>query len=306
MASFSALKNRRTQAAWILIAFVAIYTIWGSTYLAIRVAIETIPPLLMACTRFLIAGTLLYIWATLRGEPQPARHHLPPLVIIGGLLLLGGNGGVTWAEQTVPSGLAALLVATVPLWMVLIEWLRPGGSRPRTRVFAGLGLGLAGIVLLIGPGDIAGGGQVPLLGGLVIVLAALSWATGSIYSRSVKLQASPLRSTALEMLAGGTLLFLAGSLAGEWGQLDIGQVSSRSLVALAYLVIFGSIVAFTAYIWLLKVSTPARVSTYAFVNPVMAVFLGWAILDETLTIITLIAAAVIVTAVAIIIMSRST
>ena len=305
MVSISSFLKHQSKATWVALAFASIYIIWGSTYLAIRIAIETMPPFLMAGSRFLIAGALLFVWAMARGEPRPSRIHLRPIIIIGGLLLLGGNGGVTWAEQTVPSGTAALLVATVPLWMVLLDWLRPGGTRPGNRVFLGLALGFIGIVLLIGPSEIAGGDKSTLVGSVVIILAALSWATGSIYSRSAQLPESPIVSTALEMLAGGALLFLAGTLAGEWSDLDLAQVSSRSLLSLAYLIVFGSIIAFTAYIWLLKVSTPARVSTYAYVNPVVAVFLGWAIVDEVLTGQTLIAAAVIVSAVVIITMNRS-
>jgi drug/metabolite transporter (DMT)-like permease len=305
MSSISSLRKHRSKATWVALAFASVYIIWGSTYLAIRIAIETMPPFLMAGTRFVIAGTLLFAWAMARGEPRPSRIHLRPIIIIGGLLLLGGNGVVTWAEQTIPSGTAALLVATVPLWMVLLDWLRPGGSRPANRVFLGLGLGLTGVVLLIGPQNIAGGDRSTLVGSVAIILAALSWATGSIYSRSARLPESPLVSTALEMLAGGALLFLAGTLTGEWGELDLAQVSPRSLLSLAYLIVFGSIIAFTAYIWLLKVSTPARVSTYAYVNPMVAVFLGWAIVDEVLTSQMLIAAAVIVAAVVIITMNRS-
>ncbi len=305
MVSLSTLKQRRSQATLIVIALGAVYIIWGSTYLAIRIAIETMPPFLMAGTRFLVAGGLLFIWAMARGEPRPKRLHWRPVIIIGGLLLVGGNGGVTWAEQTVPSGTAALLVATVPLWMVLLDWLRPGGRRPGRMVFLGLALGLLGIVLLVGPRNIAGGTSIHLVGAGVIILAALSWSTGSIYSRSAKLPESPLVATALEMLAGGALLFLVGSISGEWGDLNLAQVSTRSLISLAYLILFGSIIAFTAYIWLLRVSTPARVSTYAYVNPVVAVFLGGAVLGETLSVNTLIAAAIIVSAVVIITINRS-
>jgi len=293
------------RKGWVALAFASVYLIWGSTYLSIRITVETIPPFLMVGTRFVIAGALLYGWAMARGESRPVRFHWRSAFIIGGLLLLGGNGGVTFALQTVPSGTAALLVAAIPLWMVLIEWLRPGGIRPTKRVFLGLGLGFAGIAILIGPQEIAGSGQVPVVGALIIILATLSWATGSLYSRSAKMPDSPLVSTAMEMLAGGFLLLLAGSITGEWGALDVTQISMRSLIALIYLIFFGSIIAFTAYIWLLQVSTPARVSTYAFVNPVVAIFLGWAILDEALTGQTLLAAAVIVVAVVIITVNRS-
>jgi drug/metabolite transporter (DMT)-like permease len=208
-------------------------------------------------------------------------------------MLLGGNGGVTWAEQRLPSGLAALLAATVPLWMVLMD------GRPSRRVALGLGLGTAGVVLLIGQGNLTGGQAVDLLGTAVVLFAALAWATGSLYSRRARLPAAPLHGVALEMLAGGAWLLLAGGLAGEGTRLNLDGASLRSLLALGYLIIFGSIVAFSAYLWLLRVSTPARASTCAFVNPVIAVFLGWALADEPLTAQTLLAAAVIVAAVAI-------
>jgi drug/metabolite transporter (DMT)-like permease len=300
------LSKYRSQATWVALAFAAIYFIWGSTYLSIRIAVETMPPFLMAGVRFVIAGAILYGLARARGDSGPVRIHWRSAFIIGGLLLLGGNGGVTFALQTVPTGTAALLVAMIPLWMVLINWLRPGGTRPTKRVFVGLGLGFAGITILIGPQNLAGGGQIPVAGALIIVLATLAWATGSLYSRSANMPDSPFVSTAMEMLAGGALLLLAGSAAGEWSTLDVTQISLRSLIALIYLIFMGSIIAFTAYIWLLQVSTPARVSTYAFVNPVVAVFLGWAILDEALTANTLIAAAVIISGVALITTYKST
>jgi drug/metabolite transporter (DMT)-like permease len=285
-------------------AFAAIYLIWGSTYLAIRFAIETLPPFFMAGARFITAGALLYTWAWLRGAPRPTRLHWREAAVVGGLMLLGGNGGVTWAEQRIPSGLAALLVATVPLWVVLLDGIRPGGTRPSGRVAAGLGLGLAGVALLIGPGNLSGGQSVDLFGTTVVLFAALAWAAGSLYSRQAHLPAAPLQGVALEMLAGGAWLLLAGGVTGEGARLDLDGASLRSLLALGYLIVFGSIVAFSAYLWLLRVSTPTRASTYAFVNPVIAVFLGWALADESLTAQTLLAAAVIVAAVAIITTGR--
>jgi drug/metabolite transporter (DMT)-like permease len=281
-------------------AFAAIYLIWGSTYLAIRIAIETFPPFLMAGIRFLIAGAILYPWSKLHGAPQPSRAHWLAATVVGGLLLLGGNGGVVWAEQHVPSGLTALLIGTVPLWMVLLDWLRRNGVKPSNSVIVGLMLGFVGITLLIGPGKIAGGRQVDLVGAAVLILASLSWATGSLYSRRAQLPASPLLATAMEMLAGGALLFVAGLLAGEWTRFNLSALSLRSWLALGYLIVFGALVGFTAYIWLLRVSTPAHVSTYAYVNPVVAIFLGWAFAGEPLTARTLLAAAVIVAAVVII------
>jgi drug/metabolite transporter (DMT)-like permease len=196
--------------------------------------------------------------------------------------------------------LTALLIGTVPLWMVLLDWLRPGGVKPSNGVIVGLMLGFIGIALLIGPGKLAGGDHVDLVGAAVLILASLSWATGSLYSRRAQLPVSPLLATAMEMLAGGALLLIASWLAGEWMRFDLSAPSLRSWLALGYLIVFGALVGFTAYIWLLRVATPAHVSTYAYVNPVVAIFLGWAFASEPLTARTLLAAAVIVAAVVII------
>jgi drug/metabolite transporter (DMT)-like permease len=267
--------------------------VWGSTYLGIRIAIETLPPLLTAGMRFIIAGPLLYGLARRSGAPRPTRRQWLAAIVAGGLLLLGGNGLVTWAEERVSSSLTALLVATVPLWMVLLDWLFLRASRPSLKVFLGLALGLAGIVLLIGPADLLGEHRVDLIGAGLVLLAALSWAIGSLYVKRAPLPDVPLLGTSMEMIAGGVLLLLASSIKGEWGQVDFAAVSLRSWLALAYLTVFGSIVAFTAYTWLLRVTTPARVSTYAYVNPVVAVLLGWAVGGETLTAQMLLAAGVI-------------
>lgn len=289
----------------VMTAFAAVYLIWGSTYLGIRVAIETVPPFLMLAVRFIVAGVLLYGWARLRGAPPPALFHWRSAAIVGGLLLVGGNGGVAWSEQVMPSSLAALLIAMVPLWMVLLEWLRRGGVRPGAGVIAGLALGFAGVVLLVSPGKLPGGSHVNPVGALVLILASLSWAIGSLYSRGARLPASPLLATAMEMLAAGTLLLVLGFVTREPARLALSSVSLRSFLALGYLALFGSIVAFTAYIWLLRVSTPARVSTYAYINPVVAIFLGWALAGEALTARTLLAAAIVITAVAIITTRRA-
>jgi drug/metabolite transporter (DMT)-like permease len=275
-------------------AFAAIYVIWGSTYLAIHFAIQTLPPFWMAATRFLLAGMLLYGWARLRGGERPTLLHWRSAAIVGGLLLMGGNGGVVWAQQHVPTGLTALLVASVPVWMVLLDGIGRGWRRPATQVLLGIGLGLAGVALLVGPGRFAGASAVDPLGALVLVLASLCWATGSLYSRRARLPASPLLGTAMEMLAGGALLLLAGLLTGEAAKLDLGAASPKSLLAVGYLVVFGSLVGFTAYIWLLRVTRPALVATYAYVNPVVAVFLGWAFAGEPLSARTLLAAAIII------------
>jgi len=254
----------------------------------------------MAGTRFLVAGTLLYSWARLRGAPRPNPINWRAAAIVGGLLLLGGNGSVVWAEQRVPSGLAALLVATEPLWIVALDWVRPGGVRPGRGVAVGMVAGFGGVALLIGPGALVGGSHVDLLGAGALILAGLSWAAGSLYANQARLPASPMMAAAAEMLMGGTLLVLAGVLMGEPGRIALSAVSLRSVLSLGYLIIFGSLVGFTSYIWLLGATTPARASTYAYVNPVIAVFLGWAIAGEPVSARTLLATAIIIAAVVII------
>lgn len=255
-------------------AFAAIYVIWGSTYLAIKYAVETLPPLMMAGTRFVIAGSILYAFVRLRGVPRPSRIHWKSTAIIGGLLLLGGNGGVVWAEQTVPSSVAALLITSVPIWMVLVEWLRPGGAKPGLAVAAGVVLGFAGVVLLVGFDNIGDGQRLDRVGALILICGSFCWSLGSVWSRSMKLPSSPLMVTSMEMLCGGAMLLAAGLTIGEASEISRDRISLLSVASLCYLIIFGSLVAFTSYVWLLKVSTPARVSTYAFVNPVVAVLLG--------------------------------
>jgi drug/metabolite transporter (DMT)-like permease len=281
-------------------AFAAVYVLWGSTYLAIRFGVETIPPFLMAGTRHLTAGLLLYLWVRLRGGPRPDRRHWRTAIVIGGLMLLGGNGLVTWAERRVPSGLAALIVASVPLWMALLDGIQKR-TRPRLPVVAGLLLGLGGLLVLVAPGNLAGKGRVDLLGAGALLLAALSWTAGSLYSRRVRLPESVLTVTAMEMIGGGVLLWLAGLAAGEGSRLDLAAVSARSLLSLGYLIVFGSLIGFSAYVYLLHATTPARVSTYAYVNPIVAVFLGWAFAGEAVTLRIALATVGIVAAVALII-----
>jgi drug/metabolite transporter (DMT)-like permease len=254
----------------------------------------------MAGVRFLLAGTILYLWARGRGAARPSTTNWRAAAVVGGLLLLGGNGGVVWAEQVVPSGLTALLVATEPFWIAVLLWIGTR-QRPEPGVAVGLLLGFGGVLFLVGPENLAGGGRVDPLGTLVIVTAALSWALGSLYSVRAPLPASQPLSTGMSMLAGGALLTLAGLVSGEAGRLDLAAISLRSGIAVVYLIAFGSLIGFSAYLWLMKATTPARASTYAYVNPVVAVLLGWALAGEPLTPRTLIAAAVIVGAVAIIV-----
>jgi drug/metabolite transporter (DMT)-like permease len=287
----------RASLLKVALAMGAVYVIWGSTYLAIRFAIETIPPFLMAATRYLVAGALLYTWARLRGAPRPKLLHWRSAFIVGAFLLLVGNGGVVWAEQKLDSGLAALLISTEPIWIVGLVWLRSGRQRPNPRVIAGMVLGFAGLVMLVRP---SGSSNVDLLGAAAVVLASLSWAWGSLYGQRAPLPESPLAATGMQMLGGGALLLLVSTLTGEPARFALSDLSLKSALAVGYLIVFGAIVAFTAYVWLLRVAPPVLVSTYAYVNPVVAVLLGWAFAGEPLTAGTLISAAVILAGVALI------
>lgn len=297
-------EERSAPAGQLVLAFAAVYVIWGSTYLAIQFAIKTLPPLLMAGVRFLLAGAVLYTFMRLRGQAAPTARQWRTTAIIGALLVTAGNGGVVMAETSVPSGVVALMVAMVPLWMVLLEWLRPGGVRPTARTAMGLVVGFAGIVLLVGPGDLAGGGGVNPAGALMVLVGSFCWAGGSIYARSAALPENGFMATAMEMTCGGTLMLLIGLARGELGAWNPAAVSAESVAGLAYLVVFGSLVGFSAYIWLLGNTTTARVSTYAYVNPVVAVLLGWWLANEPLTPRVLLAAGVIVAAVAVITTGR--
>lgn len=281
-----------------------VYIIWGSTYLAIRVVVETMPPFLSAGARFLVAGGFLYAWAIRRGDREGDRPTLiqwRSAAIIGGALLFGGNGMVQWGEQSVPSGIAALLIATVPIWMAVIGGLM---LRERTSIREVLGIlvGFGGVALLIGP---VGGGGFDTVGIGAILLAALSWASGSLYARRAPLPSRPLVGVAMEMLAGGLILVLVGAVTGEIGEVDPASFSTASWVGLAYLVVFGSLAGFVAYAWLLRVARTSLVATYAYVNPVIAVLLGWWILGEAVTVRTLLAGLIIVGSVALIVSARA-
>lgn len=281
-------------------ALLVIYLVWGSTYLAIRWGIETIPPFTMASLRYLVAGSALLAWVKVKGAPRVAAGDLGPAFLTGGLMLLCGNGGVVWAEQRIASGLAALLVAVEPLFIVLLQATLPQERRrPSARAFVGVALGVAGVVLLVGPVRL-GGERIDSRAAAVVLFAAFAWALGSLLSRSFAPPSSPLQATALQMVAGGVLLGGASGVTGEWARFSPALVSGRSLAAVAYLVVFGSLLAFTAYVWLLRVASPALVSTYAFVNPVVAVFLGWLLASEPVSARTFVAAAVIVGAVVLI------
>jgi drug/metabolite transporter (DMT)-like permease len=289
----------------VIMAFAAVYVVWGSTYLAIRFGVETIPPFMMAGMRFICAGLLLYGWARLRGAPRPSWKEWRSAAVIGVLLLFVANGGVTWAEQRVPSGIAALLAATVPLWIVVLDWAVHGAARPRPGVVVGLMVGFAGVLMLIGPDQLLGHNRLDMAGIAVLLIAAVSWATGSLYSRRAALPSSPLLTTSMEMLSGAAALFLLSALSGEFERFEPASVSTRSWLSVGYLTLFGSIIGFSAYVWLLRVAHASRVATYAYVNPVIAIFLGWSMAGEAFTLHMLLAAAVIILAVVLIITSQS-
>ena len=295
-------RTRDAAHSHVIAAFAAVYLIWGSTYLAIRFAVATIPPFLMGGARFLTSGLILYVWARSRGAPRPTAAEWRAACLTGVLLLVCGNGAVIWAEQHVASGIVALIVAVVPLWMVLLDWLRPGGARPRPAVFVGLALGLAGLMLLIGPDALArrGDSEIGLVALLVPVLGSLFWALGSIVSRYATRPASSAMTTGMQMLTGGVAFFIVAVLTLEPRHLNVHTVATTSIIGLLYLIAFGSLVGFTAYIYLLGAAAPAKVSTYAYVNPIVAVILGWAVAGEPITSRTLIAAMVILAGVAII------
>ncbi len=268
----------------ILLALLAVYFPWGGTYLAMKFAVETLPPFLLAGIRFVIAGGILYLWEVYKGTKAPEKHHWKSAAIIGGLMLLGGNSLVVWAEQTVSSSIAALIIATVPLWMTVLAWLWQGNSKPNIYVLIGLLLGFLGQILLVSHSfQFSSYDSSQLYGYLVLTFASLSWAVGSLYSRKAQLPNSTLMSIAIQNIMGGMLCLIVGILLGELGQLNIEHISARSFLSLAYLIFIGSIIGFSAYIWVLKAAEPAIASTYAYINPVVAVFLGWAFANEQLT-----------------------
>jgi drug/metabolite transporter (DMT)-like permease len=277
-----------------------VYLVWGSTYLGIRVMVETMPPLLAAGVRFSVAGAVMVGVLALRRPVRPTRAQLLSALLVG-ILLPGANAVVTVAEQEVPSGLAALLIASIPLWVILLRRIA-GESVSRASVGAVL-VGFAGVALLLRPGEQSGDATV--LGLAAVVGAALMWATGSFASPRLKLPRDPLVSTGWQMLLGGLVCVAVGLAVGEAGDVNVGEFSTRSIVALSYLVAIGSWFAFTAYAWLLQNAPIAKVATYAYVNPVVAILLGWLVLDEVVTPVTLVGAAIIVVSVALVVRIES-
>src|SRR5438128_841926 len=290
----------------VIIAFAALYLVWGSTYLGIRFAIVTILLFLMAGMPFLLEGVIMYVIAWSQGSHKSSWANWRTSLIIGACLLLAGNGGVTISEQYIDTGLAALIVAIVPIYIVILGWATGMTPKPASIVWLGLVGGFAGVGILLGPAlrFPSNGGRHPAIGMAILLVSSFIWSAGSLYSRTAKHAASPFLTAAQQMLCGGLLLLLASFATGETRRFHPGSMSILSLASFAYLVIIGAVVGYTAYIWLLRNCDPAKVATYAYVNPIVAVLLGAAFAGETLTMRTLVAAALIIGSVALVITAQ--
>ena len=287
----------------IIAAFAALYVIWGSTYLGILFAIQSIPPFLMAGARFLLAGLIMFAIARTQGPLRSTWAEWRTSIIVGACLLLGGNGGVTLSEKFIESGLASLIVATVPIYITLLGWLFEMTPRPGPIVWLGLAGGFVGVAMLLGPAlrFSSGGSSHPAIGMSILLIGSFLWSAGSLYSRTAKHSASPFLAAAQQMFCGGALLLLVGLFVGEPEHFQPSHITSLSLGAFAYLVLIGAIVGYTAYFWLLRHCDPAKVATYAYINPIVAVLLGTLFAHETVTLRTLLAAALIIGSVALVI-----
>jgi drug/metabolite transporter (DMT)-like permease len=282
----------------VLLAFASIYFIWGSTYLFMRFAVETMPPVAVAGVRYLMAGAILYLIATWKGSPESRKVPWGGHAIVG-TLLTAGNGSVALAVQRIPSGVAALLVAFTPCMMVMLEWLWRRGARPAIGVVAGLLLGLIGMIVLVGPSAL-GGEPIDPLGAGTVLFGSAAWAVGSVYSRTLPRYESAVRTSAVQMLAGGIVVTAIALVVGDFGRFDTSMVSFKSVFSFAYLILIGSLLGYSSYMYLLGVTSAARASTYAFVNPVVAVILGAVFAAEPVSPRVLAAGAIIVAAVALI------
>lgn len=266
----------------VLLAFAATWLIWGSTYLAIAFAVAEVPPFIVAGVRNLVAGLLLYGWLRSRGAARPTGAHWRRALVIGLLMLGVGNGAVTWSEQAEPSGVVALVVSLVPLWLMMFGWIGREGVRPAPLEVLGVALGLAGVLLLVAPWGETGG-VLSVVGMLVLLASTVAWAAGSLYTRHLPPLPRPLLGSGMEMIAGGAALLLVSIGSGEWQRLEPAAITLRGALSMLYLIGFGSIIGFSAYKWLLTQVRPALAGTYAFVNPVVAVLLGWLFAGEPLS-----------------------
>jgi drug/metabolite transporter (DMT)-like permease len=298
-------EAERPSTVRLVLAWAAVYLIWGSTYLGIRFAIESIPPFLMAGSRHLLAGLLLFAWSRLRQRaPRPAPQDWVRAAGLGVLMLVTANGATTWAEQLVPSGLTALIVCTSALWLVLLNWLWLGAGRPGGRTVVGLVAGFGGVALLVIPGNFAGSEHVNLVGAVVLTGAALSWSVGSIYAIKLARPRYPTLFVSQQMIVAGVVLLVMAALTGEFHGFSLSAISGTSAGAYLYLAVFGSLISYSAYFWLIRHTTPDRLATISYVNPLVAVILGWALAGESMSLRILLAAAVILFAVSLITTTR--
>ncbi len=300
-------SDEKQKLIFMIAAFAAVYLIWGSTYLAIKYAIETLPTFMMAGVRFLVAGGILYTAARFSpGYERPKLVHWRTSLIVGTLLLGIGNGAVVLAEHYVSSSMTALLIASNPFWMVMLGWLFMGRGKPSLKVSLGLVVGFVGVTLLIlgQPQSDKIGGNAQFLGIFLVMLATIGWAFGSLYGAKAPTAKSNVLASGMQMLSGGVVLTLVSLVSGEWQTFDYRAVSSVSWIALAYLIFVGALVAYTAYSWLMQNASPSMLSTYAYVNPAVAVFLGWVIAGESLTAQMLVGAVIIVASVALITLQK--
>lgn len=282
-----------------LAAYAATWIIWGSTYLAIAWGVRTVPPFLLVALRSLAAGVILLAWARLRGHPAPTPAQWRAAAAAGAMFFLIGHGGLFWAEQRVASGIAALMIATEHFWIVLIAWALPGGKAPSRRALLGVGIGLAGVaVLTLGGG---GEGGQDLVGLVVLLIAAGAWGAGSIYFQGERRPASGAYAAGMPLLAGGVILMVASAAFGETARVRAGDFTPLAVGSLLYLIIFGSVIAFSAFTWLVNTEGPSRAASYVYVNPFVAVLLGWGVAGEALTPRMLAAGAAIVLAVVLIV-----
>lgn len=301
---YSYLAPHRAPRWRIAAAFILLCWVWGSAYLGIRLGLRTLPTFLLAGLRLFIAGLALICWNLARGR-RPRLVHWRNAAFASVMLFLGCHGCLYWGERVVSSGMTAVLFTTVPMWMVLIEGLSPGGIHLSRRVFVGLALGSAGVIVLVGPAQLFGHGQVDLIGAGVELFGALSWAVGSIYCTRVALPRPATLAAGMELFSGGVLLLGLSLVRGEWSGFHVAAVSPVSWGALAYLIVASSMLGFTSYAWLLSVANPARVSTYAYINPIVAVLLGWAVVGETLYAREAIATVALIAAVVLILQAKS-
>jgi drug/metabolite transporter (DMT)-like permease len=295
-------RKEKSSDMVLWLAFAAVYVLWGSTYLALHYVLESMPPFLMASFRFMIAGSIMLAFAWFNKHTLPSREEIRNAAIVGFLLLVVGNGCVVWAQQYIASSITALIITIEPVWVVLLLWMRSRENKPTTIVWLGIFMGIAGIVVLIGPSSFRDVEQLNPLGIIALFISSISWAIGSVYALKIKLPSSSSMSTGFQMLTAGICMLMVGTVRAEWVGFEFSEITTPSILGFLYLVIFGSLIGFTSYSYIVKKANPTSVSTYAYVNPVIAVFLGWWIGNERVSLQTLLAALLLVSAVVIIIM----